>query len=72
MEPHRAFSMSPMYTVLPSHCGTYYGPHSLECLETLWLESGCLIEGHATPSNLTADRLASLGAMNIGYDCYYT
>lgn len=48
---------------LPDTCPTYNGPHSIDCLKTVWSLVGCLPEGKKFPDNLFASEIASLAAL---------
>ena len=43
-----------IFSALPPACTTIEGPHSDECLRSLWINSGCLIVGYGAPHNLTS------------------
>ncbi|XP_077971339.1 uncharacterized protein LOC120346538 [Styela clava] len=49
----------------PSNCEKYYGPHTVECLETIWLSVSCLEEGSKYPSKLDMTELDRLNGLNI-------
>nr|XP_039272236.1 uncharacterized protein LOC120346535 [Styela clava] len=51
--------------VFPLNCTNYYGPHSVECLETLWYNATCLLEGYNHPKNMTSYELDNLDKMNL-------
>ncbi|XP_078486407.1 uncharacterized protein LOC144744914 [Ciona intestinalis] len=38
--------------IFPDNCDTYYGPHSVQCLTTIWEWKGCLNEGTKAPVKL--------------------
>lgn len=38
----------------PDTCPTFYGPHSVQCLNTVWLSVGCLPEGENYPQKLSS------------------
>lgn len=54
---------------LPVSCPTYYGPHSLDCLKTVWDLVGCLPEGTKFPGKLLSSKVSALSALN--YRCFY-
>nr|XP_026695983.1 uncharacterized protein LOC108950895 isoform X20 [Ciona intestinalis] len=51
--------------VFPDNCDTYYGPHSVECLTTIWEWKGCLVEGTKAPDNLNAGDNDALDLLNL-------
>nr|XP_039272237.1 uncharacterized protein LOC120346536 [Styela clava] len=51
--------------VYPANCNNYYGPHSVECLETIWLSSKCLEEGNKFPVKRDEVELGRLDELNI-------
>ena len=53
--------------MLPYGCASYNGPFSVECLGSIWKESGCLPEGTAHPSKLEPQDLAELNNLNLEY-----
>lgn len=48
---------------LPNTCPTYNGPHSKDCLKTVWIAVGCLPEGEKFPDKLISSELKSLSSM---------
>ncbi|XP_078486402.1 uncharacterized protein LOC144744907 [Ciona intestinalis] len=51
--------------VFPDNCDTYYGPHSVECLTTIWEWKGCLGEGTKAPVKLDHIELHDVDVINI-------
>ncbi|XP_078487489.1 uncharacterized protein LOC100175212 isoform X3 [Ciona intestinalis] len=51
--------------VFPENCDTYYGPHSVECLTTIWESKGCLSEGTKAPVKLDTDETSALDSLNV-------
>ncbi|XP_077971341.1 uncharacterized protein LOC144425697 [Styela clava] len=51
--------------VFPTNCTNYYGPHSIDCLETLWLSAKCLVEGIKYPEKRNTEELSRLDTLNI-------
>uniref|UniRef100_F6PHY8 Uncharacterized protein n=1 Tax=Ciona intestinalis TaxID=7719 RepID=F6PHY8_CIOIN len=51
--------------VFPENCDAYYGPHSVECLTTIWESKGCLSEGTKAPVKLDLEEKEALGLLNI-------
>ncbi|XP_078487506.1 uncharacterized protein LOC113474342 isoform X2 [Ciona intestinalis] len=51
--------------VVPTNCDAYYGPHSVECLTTIWESKGCLSEGTKAPVKLNAAEKETLDLMNV-------
>ncbi|XP_077971340.1 uncharacterized protein LOC144425696 [Styela clava] len=54
-----------MFVVYPANCTNYYGPHSIDCLKTIWLSAECLEEGSKYPSKRDSSDLERLDALNI-------
>ena len=54
-----------MLLVLPPNCHSIYGPHTIECLLTLWSDVGCLEAGNKSPYNLSETELENLDALTI-------
>ena len=55
------------FSVFPSDCRSYFGPHSVACLKALWAESDCSEKGHSWPDNLNASRKSALDVLNLKY-----
>ncbi|XP_078487513.1 uncharacterized protein LOC144745367 isoform X3 [Ciona intestinalis] len=51
--------------VYPENCDSYHGPHSIECLLTIWEEVGCKVEGYRYPGNLTIADADALKSLNL-------
>nr|XP_026695288.1 uncharacterized protein LOC108950586 isoform X2 [Ciona intestinalis] len=51
--------------VFPENCETYYGPHSLYCLTTIWESKGCLSEGSKAPDKLNKADIKAFNLMNV-------
>nr|XP_026693802.1 uncharacterized protein LOC113474930 [Ciona intestinalis] len=51
--------------VFPENCTSYFGPHSIECLISIWEEVDCKVKGYRHPNNLTTDDINSLGILNL-------
>nr|CAB3262894.1 uncharacterized protein LOC100184768 [Phallusia mammillata] len=49
---------------LPSACPTYYGPHSLDCLNQTWIGVGCRPAGHKSPEKRTPAEQTALSTLN--------
>ena len=57
-----------IYPGFPEHCSQYEGPHSVECLNELWLDAGCLKTAPRYPSTLQRrdpDEVESLRKWNL-------
>ncbi|XP_078487541.1 uncharacterized protein LOC144745382 [Ciona intestinalis] len=52
-------------TVFPQNCSTYYGPHSVDCLATVWESKGCLSEGTKAPVKLDTSERDILDVLNV-------
>ena len=55
------FAVKFFVLAFPSMCRTYYPPFTPACLQSAWLETGCLREGFLWPK--TQQRMASIEAM---------
>ena len=40
-------------SVFPGGCKSYYGPHNLECISSIWRSSGCLDGGLGYPNDVS-------------------
>ena len=49
----------------PVGCNTVNGPHPPLCLNSLWLEAGCLMQGSKAPDKLPIANMNFLNTMNI-------
>lgn len=49
----------------PTHCTGYYGPHSLECLKTIWTMVGCDARGTGYPPKLSPTELDRITMLNL-------
>lgn len=49
----------------PLTCGSFWGPHSVECMDDMWVKGDCILEGEDYPSvsNNTADDLKYLNLL---------
>ena len=56
------------FSVFPLGCFNYFGDHSLECIQSLWIDVGCLEIGKEYPNNKSI--YGSLTRSNIRYDYY--
>lgn len=52
----------------PPHCAKYYGPNSLKCLETIWIDAHCIEEGNAYPTKIPNSEVTRLESMNLRFD----
>ena len=48
------------FAEFPFACETFIGPHSMECLTSIWKSSGCKAAGYKYPANLDDDVLSVL------------
>nr|XP_026691290.1 uncharacterized protein LOC113474438 [Ciona intestinalis] len=48
----------------PENCDSYYGPHTVECLTTMWESKGCLGEGTKAPVKLDTAEKDTINIMN--------
>ncbi|XP_078487569.1 uncharacterized protein LOC144745427 [Ciona intestinalis] len=51
--------------VYPENCDSYHGPHSIDCLITIWEEVGCEHKGYRFPNNLTIPDCESMKNSNL-------
>ncbi|XP_078486412.1 uncharacterized protein LOC144744922 [Ciona intestinalis] len=49
----------------PDNCTSYHGPHSIECLITIWEEVDCKVKGYRYPNNLTTADSNTLKSLNL-------
>lgn len=49
---------------MPDECPTFYGPHSMDCLRTIWKNVGCLPEGDEFPDKLSLGQINAMTAFN--------
>ena len=52
-------------SVYPENCDSYHGPHSIDCLITIWEEVDCKLKGYRFPNNLTTADSDSLKTSNL-------
>ena len=50
---------------LPLGCRNFIGPHTLECLETLWYQVGCVGAGLKLPNKLTREEIRTFNNLTI-------
>lgn len=60
-----------VFVDLPDTCPTYYGPHTVECLNTVWGLAGCLPEGEKYPAKLSQFELPFLVALAYRSKYFY-
>ena len=53
------------FTVFPQHCVSYVGPHSTQCLTSLWKSAGCVKTGLRYPGKLTEKVQEHLKKLNL-------
>lgn len=53
--------------VYPDNCVKFHGPHSKECLKTIWSSVGCLLKGTQHPSKLSISEHSSINSLNLRY-----
>ena len=49
----------------PIACVSFGGPHSLDCLISLWIGGGCVMSGWKNPNNLTGPDVSVLKHMDL-------
>lgn len=54
------------FTAYPEHCVSYYGIHSVECLNKIWKEEGCIEDSDIYPQKLDPPALANISDLTIG------
>ena len=54
-----------MFSVFPRGCQTFNGPHTGDCLFSIWKNTGCHEEGFANPALLNSLQNATLDALDI-------
>ena len=55
------------FSGLPNECSHYRGPYTVSCLNHIWIEQGCLSDGHGYPSNSNDEELDFFNRFNITY-----
>ena len=53
------------YSAFPDGCLSFYGPHSIGCLGTVWKTTGCLVEGFEWPARLPDANIERLNELNL-------
>ena len=60
-----------IYFVLPSsfcldltHCTSFFGPFSRNCLNSLWMLARCEPQGRRSPNNITHAQLMLIDSLN--------
>ena len=51
----------------PKGCEFYNGPHSKDCLVSVWEKIGCLQSGRGNPKNLARRLIADYTSLNLRY-----
>jgi len=51
----------------PKGCEVFEGPHSVECYESIWQDSGCLEEGYDYPLQLEDWQLNEMDLLTLTY-----
>lgn len=59
------------FTAYPDECANVKTGHSVECMEEMWLQSGCLEEGSEYPNKLSSDQRSILSSKLLMYFVYY-
>ena len=54
-----------LFLEFPMNCLAFWGPHTLECLLSIWRDSGCLEEGELFPLKLSEEDLESYFKLNL-------
>ena len=46
-------SKNVLFSVFPPGCTSFRGPHSMDCIQAIWLDTGCLNQGERSPRRLS-------------------
>jgi len=49
----------------PHECIFYRGPHSVECLLSIWIAAGCTVDGSKAPNKLNRAELAAFSELTL-------
>ena len=52
---------------LPSECNSYFRQHSVNCLQRIWQNAGCNLNGKKEPGKINSTKLAVYQSMTIKY-----
>ncbi|XP_078487548.1 uncharacterized protein LOC144745388 [Ciona intestinalis] len=52
--------------VFPENCDSFNGPHSIDCLITIWEEVGCKVKGLRYPGDLSSEDLNIFKNLDLG------
>jgi len=55
------------FSEFPQGCKSYYGPHTMECYETIWTDVGCVEEGFNYTPNTSMLSIEALKNLNLRY-----
>ena len=53
------------FVVFPSGCTNFEGPHSLQCLQSVWVNVGCFEEGIGYPKSLESLEINGYDRLNL-------
>ena len=53
------------FAEFPFSCEQYRGPFNTECLETIWQNIGCLLQGENAPKNYVKRQREAVMKMNL-------
>lgn len=54
----------------PEFCASYYGIHSVECLNQIWMEEDCLLYSPHSPANASSVVRDEYAALPILYEVF--
>ena len=64
MQLNTKIKMKALRAGYPSVCDQFVGPFTSLCLEALWMDANCAVEGGRAPGRLTAAQLAAIDRLN--------
>lgn len=56
-----------LLSVYPESCNHYLGPHTVQCLDEIWIQEDCILDSEYSPGNLSSTDFANISALSIGY-----
>ena len=63
------------FAVFPDHCYSFFGPYDQECLSSVWIDSGCTMDGFFYLKDTLPGKYQLLHDMNLGLvvvSCVFT
>ena len=55
-----------LFSEFPADCTSFNGPHTFDCINTIWTDSDCLAEGQYL-NNLNVENEQMLSLLNLKY-----